>query len=628
MTDDPARPALPPPLFDLLAADDAQGTAAVALTAAAAVHGRGEPRGDWFAAVAALDAAMRPGVGPEWVARVERTAERMADVADPDGTRGLPRTSPAAWTDPGATAAELRDRLEELEKGEPRDWTREGMVGALDDGDDVARDVVKVATIDAGGVPMVGGSAAADGLAREWAGRMGEAAALLLPALFPDDADAADLRALADRFAAWLDRQDGDKAPAAAAELRRLRDQEGLFHAAPVLSDDGRPMGWAWSAPPRGGGEARAPASFGLMLALLRPDLVLARLTWEWPVRGWWEAKRPRPPALALPAAQAVLALRTRNPAPRRWTADGRELAELDTGGGTVRLDPFACATMPRDVAARLVAGDLRDLRSKAGLGVLDVVLRELDAALRSDPALDPSRAAPRLYLPAGKRLAEACRLPAKGTAARDAEAALCAWSAVYLGDYRGTLQRFLAGLPERFGGGRAGAQWRVVPGELLFPAHLAAAASDLADDKRGPGLPRNMRPWRRVMPWPDVPAPDGWAPRDCDRADAGFVALSLALDWTEAAGRAHGQAWQDAPGVVLDDRGWGALVQRAHAASLLSRRGNALDALGDAGWVEVDGDRVAPGPALPRLRGVLDDAAAGAQSARGKGRRRRRRKA
>ena len=124
-------------------------------------------------------------------------------------------------------------------------------------------------------------------------------------------------------------------------------------------------------------------------------------------------------------------------------------------------------------------------------------------------------------------------------------------------------------------------------------------------------------------MPWPDVAPPDDWTDRTCDRADAGFIALSLVLDWTEATGRDHGCRWRDAPGVLLDDRRWALLVDRTHAAPLLHSRGAALDAWGGAGWVELDGDRVAPGPALSRLGGVLDKAAEGARAARGKGDRR-----
>ena len=572
--------------------DDVAAAATAAMVGAMARVQEGAspnaPLADSRAAACAAAAAARGLYGPGWGAMAADSAGLFAVE--------LPRR----WTSPDTLGANLRHRWELIATGVPSDWTREGMARALVL--DHAGDALERGTVQAGAAPpRVGGSPAGDDLAREWAKRMAAAARKVIDALALLDADN-------DRLGGWVacicgvlgelaDAMRANNPPAAevardlAAELRALQEQAEV-PGAPSL----------------------------LLLTLLSPDLACARLTWAWSVRGRWEAKRPKAAALAAPAAQAVLALRTRKPALRRWTEGGRELAEVDTAAGPVRLDPFVCATMPRDVADRLVAGDLRDLRSKAGLGVLDAVLRALDAELAAAAWRDaaPPGWRPTLALPADKPLAEACGLARRRAA--DAEAALRAWSAVYQGDHRGTLQRFILPPERRPAAPGRTAAWLVVPGLLLTPADLAADAS--ARGKAG-RLDRNKRGWRRLMPWPDVAPPDDWTDRTCDRADAGFIALSLVLDWTEATGRDHGCRWRDAPGVLLDDRRWALLVDRTHAAPLLHSRGAALDAWGGAGWVELDGDRVAPGPALSRLGGVLDKAAEGARAARGKGDRR-----
>ena len=523
-----------------------------------------------------IDAARRGAVTPAEVAELSAALIALRAQLPP-----VPRW----WTDPTAARVEIGARLSALAAGEPRDWIKASMFRALDaaaeDDDDVARDALKHATDDA-----------EDRLTRRWAKEMAGHAPMMRAALFPQDLDDDDdPRAWARRVAAWLEKAPGGSEGIAGREAVALRE---------LLAQEEIPG---------------APSK--LLLVLVYPEDVLARLAWALVVRAEWEKEMPRAAAVALPAAQVMLALRRPRP-PRRWTADGRELAELDTEAGVVRLDPFACATFPLDLAARLVAGDLRNLRSKAALGVLNVVQTALADKLRAEPPRPGWR--PVLALPTDAPLAAACGLARSH--ARDCDAALWALSAVHQGDHRGTLQRLLL-LPERrrAAPGRTAA-WLVVPGLLLMPGDLAADAAGEAEAGR---LAKGMRAWRRIMPWPDVPAPDGWA-RDCDRADAGFAALSLVLCWTEAAGLGHGRHWQDAPGVVVDNRGWTRLVERAHAPSLLTLRSKALDALGDAGWIEVDGDRVAPGRELPRLLGVLDAAAERARDARGKGRKRKRR--
>ena len=185
---------------------------------------------------------------------------------------------------------------------------------------------------------------------------------------------------------------------------------------------------------------------------------------------------------------------------------------------------------------------------------------------------------------------------------------ALRALASICLGDWRGTLQRFLLGLERVAHAPGRPAAWIVTPGELLLPSRLTRAASQAARANR---LPTDQRAWRRFVPWPDVRAPDDWAGRTRDLHDAPWAAFALLVDWTEAAGLDHGRRWQAEPGVpVGKDAKWRELVERAGAPGLVKLRTAALDAWGDADWIAVDGDTVRPGAALPRLTEVLEKAA------------------
>ena len=275
----------------------------------------------------------------------------------------------------------------------------------------------------------------------------------------------------------------------------------------------------------------------------------------------------------------------------------------------------------PSALAARLLDGDYRNLRCKAALSVLDLLLRAYQDALIRGTCTDWSRAVPRLRLPRGKALAEALGMPSKGSAGKDADAALWAWSAVELRSPPGTLRR-LVHRPEGVScaPGRTGA-WLVTPGELLHPTRLLAEMGELG---RRDGLAFADRPWRRLLPWPDELAPDDWTSNSNQRGDAAFVGLGLVLTWTEGAGREHGARWLEAPGVALNDPGWAELVDRASAEGLNAQRSRALDSWQEAGWVAVEGDLVSPGPQLPRLTRVLNEAAEGAKKKKAPKRRQR----
>lgn len=237
-------------------------------------------------------------------------------------------------------------------------------------------------------------------------------------------------------------------------------------------------------------------------------------------------------------------------------------------------------------------------------MAVLDILVRSLTSDLRQRPY--DGRRVPKISIPAGRALAKACGMPEKGTTADALDAAVQAWAAVVLKGPRGAEYRFLLS-PERRppSPGQQG-EWLLVPGELLLPTALTADSSKQA---KAWALPRNQRPWRRLVPWPDVRAPNDYA-RDRDRADADALALALALTWTEQATVDHGRAWLAKPGTVADACGWDALVDRAHAPALRPLRSDALKALADAEWVKMTGDRVAPGPALPGLALTLNAAA------------------
>jgi hypothetical protein len=261
-------------------------------------------------------------------------------------------------------------------------------------------------------------------------------------------------------------------------------------------------------------------------------------------------------------------------------------------------------------VAIRLIRGDLRALRTKAAVAVLDLILRTLEDDLARTPF--DGRRLPQIEIPTGKELAAACGLASNTRGAKAAEAALHGWSTVSVEDYRGSQQHFLFPPERRAHGGGRKAAWLVVPGGLLLPTELAA---DAAQEARAGRLPKHQRPWRRIFPWPDIAAPDDWA-GDRARGDATFLTLGLGLEWAEAAGKDHGRTWLKTPGVLLDDSGWARLVDRAHADRLANHRGPALDALEEAGWIEIEGDLVAPGPALPRMARVLNEAAESARRA------------
>jgi hypothetical protein len=354
------------------------------------------------------------------------------------------------------------------------------------------------------------------------------------------------------------------------------------------------------------------------------PPVALQRLAWVL----WFDVvapvlrkARPKATAISLPAAQVILSLRYRGAA-RTWEEGGQSLVQIEEGvhgldGGPVRL-AVAPRAIPREVATRLISGDLRALRTKAAVAVLDLILRALEDDLSQTPF--DGRRLPQIEIPTGKELAAACHLAPNTRNAAAAEAALHGWSTVSVEDYRGNQQRFLFQPERRAHGGGRKAAWLVVPGGLLLPTELAAEA---AQEARAGRLPTRQRPWRRIFPWPDIAAPDKWA-GDRARGDATFLTLGLGLEWTEAAGKNHGRSWLKTPGVLLDDAGWGRLVDRAHAGRLANRRGPALDALEEAGWIEIEGELVAPGPALPRMARVLNEAAESAlQATKPKSRRR-----
>lgn len=310
-------------------------------------------------------------------------------------------------------------------------------------------------------------------------------------------------------------------------------------------------------------------------------------------------------PGTVVPVARAALALTGPIKPGMTWSEHGSTWTEPapspDLGGLSIRFDT---RYLPAVVAARLVAGDYRDLRSRDVIPLLDLVFDRLSAAF----ALEPynGRRVPKLELPTGRALATTLGRPSKGPTGTEADATLWALSGLTLTDPRGTIQRLFLSLERRRHGGGRSSAWLVTPGELLLPT-LPAEMAHLA--RRGK-LSNGDRPWRRVFPWPDRLAPDDWTASTRHRTQAAYLGLALALAWTEGAGREHGKPWLHCPGVLLNDRGWGDLVDRAHADALRACRGRALDAWAEAGWISVEGDLVAPGSALPRLAAALAEAA------------------
>ena len=236
---------------------------------------------------------------------------------------------PSSWTDPPAARLEIRARLDLMARGEPLNWTKDAMGEALevaaDAGDDVARDASEHATGTAG-----------DALVRKWAEDLALYARPLLADLFPqpDDGDDSEPREWAGRFVAWLERCPArPSAPAMreAAELRALVAQVEL---------PGR------------------LAHSRLLVTLLRPDYILARLTWAWSMRALWEERsarlRDNPPALALPfAVPFAQTLRA-----ARWDDDRRRL--VDASGEPLPLVP----TMPDLLPELRGLGELGSLTS------------------------------------------------------------------------------------------------------------------------------------------------------------------------------------------------------------------------------------------------------------------------
>lgn len=343
----------------------------------------------------------------------------------------------------------------------------------------------------------------------------------------------------------------------------------------------------------------------------LTVDLTLERFT----CALWGELERDAvaPPRATFrgfgePVARVALALRG-NPRPgRTWTEAGHRWTELAPGSeldrcgvGPMRMDT---AYLPEEVAARLLAGDYGDLRGASVLPLLDLLFGRLAAAFAVEP-YDGKRV-PKLALPTGNALAATLGRPANGRTGAEADATLWALSGLALTDPRGTIQRLILAPERRKHGGGRPRTWLVTPGELLLPTLPA----DMAELARRGKLPTTARPWRRVLPWPDTLAPSTWPPSSRHWTDAEYLALALALAWTEAAGLDHGKRWRDRPGVRLNGEGWRQLVDRAHADPLAGYRARALDAWTAAGWTSLDGDLVAPGPALPRLSLAMTGAA------------------
>lgn len=473
---------------------------------------------------------------------------------------------PASWTEPAAAKGEIAARLALIATGQPCAPAWEAMREALTDpADDVERDALDA--LDAG-------ERQAELLVRKWAEHLATFAPLLLAALFRDDDPPPDYdapRVWVERFADWLARQEHAAADREADELRALLAQGEI------------------------------PGTWRLLWTVRWSELVLARLTWAGTVRDWWEGEieRRKVAGMALPTAQTLLALRTRGSA-RPYQDRGRDLVEVS--GDPQHEVTLDLVGLPVGLAERFMRGDLRDLRSRAFVGVLDVVLRTLAAEQDLEPF--DGRRPPKLSIRAGRGLAEAAGLGTSGAAGRAADDAVWTLTGIRQGDWTGTMRRFLLG-PERVAHapGRPAA-WIVTPGELLLPSLLAAEASQAARTRH---LPRGARGWRRFVPWPDLRAPDEWAPAGHALGEAPWVALSLLVDWTEAAGLEHGRRWLEQPGVCAgSDAGWRALVERAGAPGVETLRAAALDAWGDAGWIELKGDLIAPGPALPRLRESL----------------------
>ena len=483
-------------------------------------------------------------------------------------------------SEPPAWRAQVEQRLQEAVAGKPSEQVTKAITRALQSlagaGDAVAQTALSSSS-----------GPAPDGLLRRWAEALSQPAQLLKEALPNPASEVEDGEAGADvsvgrylqHTTNWLERQGCPVATEEASRLRALVNREQQVDA---------------------------------MLDIV---VVLARLTWP-DVGSWWKAQqqseeKPLQPApaparrhsaVSLRAAQAVLDLRSPTPT-RAWLDDGRQVVGIEEAE-EVRLELVG---VPRKLADKLLRGDLGVLRSRAAAGVLDVLLRALDAELDRQPF--DGRRPPRLVVPAGRRLANAALLAGDGASARAADEALWAWTALRVGDWRGTLRRFLLG-PERLASApwRA-ASWIVTPGELLLPSQLVSEASQEARSGR---LPARHRAWRRLVPWPDVRAPDDWARGSAWQLQAApWAALGLLVEWTEAAGKDHGRRWLTEPGVPIGrDEQWADLVQRVHAPVLEGRRTAALEGWEEAEWVTVEGDLVAPGPALPRLKARLDDAA------------------
>jgi len=257
------------------------------------------------------------------------------------------------------------------------------------------------------------------------------------------------------------------------------------------------------------------------------------------------------------------------------------EPCALTLENGTLVHVDFTRCGLSDDVLARVAKKGLSAVcGGTAGLRIVDYVIRCVADNLAMGGGY-------RFSLSAGRILAREIGLgETSGKRAREVQAALLAWSSITLADPAGALG-VLWYLPKH----TAPAPGR--PGSWMLPAGALLRYNRSYTDPK----------WRRLVPWPDVLPPDKYVRANL-RAAALRLGPALAVEWRRAASRDHGARWLHAPGVALTDELW-----REVAPEL--DRDAALEALEAARWAVVDGARLVPGEALPRLRRELDEQAA-----------------
>lgn len=247
---------------------------------------------------------------------------------------------------------------------------------------------------------------------------------------------------------------------------------------------------------------------------------------------------------------------------------------------GRIRWLPRPGVDVPADLLERW-RGAGRATHSLAAWKVLDLVLRRIrELGPTTDHGSVPTT--PRLLIPAGVKLAEELRLATNGVGVRAVNEAVMTWATATL-DLGSVIDTVWHAAIVKAARGRP-AGWIITPGEPLLPGYVFR-------------LPERDR---ALVPWPDVLPPVDWIDT-AQQSRALEAGMALPALWRRAVGR-NPDGWLERPGVLLEPhwREIGAGVPMMPA----------LEAWKAANWLVIDGDLVAPGPALPGVQQGLDEAA------------------